>query len=221
VTAAKALMGGAKPEEKESLQKSANDPDAALRQLKRFASVQSRNLTNATVNGLQHYFSEIIQAAALKRPEMLRSGETLRVDEILRFKRYKDLVTFLIDKKINELSYGGIKGMEPYFRDKLGIEMFGKDRSRILLTTFVEIRNINIHNRGYINDLFLSKVGKVDGFNFAKGKYFHVDMDMLKLLSDNAIETALELDHAVATKFGLQRKSHERWLNLNVKIKKK
>jgi hypothetical protein len=57
VTAAKALLGGAKPEEVEGLQKSIDDPDVALRQLKRFASVQSRNLTNATVNGLQHYFS--------------------------------------------------------------------------------------------------------------------------------------------------------------------
>jgi hypothetical protein len=221
VTAAKALIDGAKPEEVESLKKSANDPDAALRQLMRFASVQSRNLTNATVNGLQHYFSEIIQAAASKRSEILRSSETLRVDEILRFKRNKDLVTFLIDKKINELSYGGIKGMESYFRDRLGIEMFATDRSRILLTTFVEIRNINVHNRGFVNDLFLSKVGKVDGLDFIKGKYFHVDMDMLKLMSDNAIETALKLDHAVAAKFGLQRKSHERWVTPNVKGKKK
>jgi hypothetical protein len=145
VSASKALLPGAKPEDVESLQKSANDPDAALRQLMRSSSVQSRNLTNATVNGLQHYFSEVVQAAALKRPEILRSSETLRVDEILRFNRYKDLVTFLIDKKINELSYGGIKGIETYFRDRLGIEMFATDRSRALLTTFVEIRNINVH----------------------------------------------------------------------------
>jgi hypothetical protein len=95
VTAAKALLGGAKPEEVESLQKSIDDPDVALRKLMRFASVQSRNLTNATVNGLQHYFSEIVQAAALKRPEILRSSEMLRVDEVLKFNRYKDLVTSL------------------------------------------------------------------------------------------------------------------------------
>jgi hypothetical protein len=221
VTASKALISGAKPEELERLQKSANDPDATLRQLQRYSSVQSRNLTNATVNALQHYFSEIIQAAASKRSEILRSSETLKVDEILRFKTYKELIAFLIDKKINELSYGGIKGMESYFRDRLGIEMFPTDQSRILLTTFIEIRNINVHNRGFVNDLFFSKVGKIDGFNFVKGKYFHVDMDTLKLLSDNAIETALKLDQAVAVKFGLQRKSHERWIATNSKGKKK
>jgi hypothetical protein len=111
--------------------------------------------------------------------------------------------------------------METHFRDRLGIEMFATDRARILLTTFVEIRNINVHNRGIVNDLFLSKVGKVNEFKFAKGKYFHVDMDMLKLMSDNAIETALALDQAVATKFGLQRKSHARWVAPSVKVKKK
>ncbi len=201
----------------ESLQKSASDPDATLRQLQRYSSVQSRNLTNATVNALQHYFSEIIQAVASKRPEILRSAETLRVDEILRFKSYKELVAFLIDKKINELAYGGIKSMESYFRDRLGIELFSTDRSRSLLTTFIEIRNINVHNRGFVNNIFLSKVGNVEGFTFPKGKYLHVDMDMLKLLSDSAIETALALDHAVTAKFGLQRKPHERWLAAKAK----
>ena len=122
--AAKALIVvGGEPEEVERLEKSAADPDATLRQLKRFSSVQSRNLTNSTVNGFQRYFSEIIQAAALKRPELLRSSETVRIDEVLRFRRYKDLISFLIDKKINELSYGGIRGMEAYFGDRLGIDM--------------------------------------------------------------------------------------------------
>jgi hypothetical protein len=221
VVASKALISSAEPEDVEELRKSADDPDLTLRQLKKYSSVQSRNLTNATINGLQHYFSEIIQAAVSKKPEILRSNETLRVDEILRFKRYAELVSFLIDKKVNELAYGGIKGMETYFRDRLGIEMFSTDRARLLLTIFIEIRNINVHNRGLVNDLFLSKVGKVEGFNFLKGKYFHVDMDMLQLLSDSAIETALALDHSVTTKFGLQRKSHQRWLTASAAGKKK
>lgn len=57
----------------------------------------------------------------------------------------------------------------------------------------------------------------MEGFTFPKGKYLHVDMDMLKLLSDSAIETALALDHAVTAKFGLQRKPHERWLAAKAK----
>jgi hypothetical protein len=89
--------------------------------------------------------------------------------------------------------------------------MFATDTARVLLTAFVEIRNVNVHNGGIVNELFLSKVGKIDGFEFARGRQFHVDMDKLILLSDNAIRTALGIDQAVATKFGLQRKAHKLW----------
>ena len=197
----------------ERYEKVANDPDATLRQLKRFAGVQSRNLTNTAVNAFQRYFSEIIQAVALKRPEILKSNEMVRIDEVLRFNRYSDLVSFLIDKKVNELSYGGIKGIEAYFREKCGIEMFANDRSRELLTVFVELRNINVHSGGIVNDIFLRKVGKVDGFQFVRGKRYHVDMDGLALLTDNAMRTTLAIDQAVATKFGIRRKAHKLWID--------
>jgi hypothetical protein len=212
VRAAKALAGMGNTEDKEKYEKIAADPDRALRQLTKFSRVQSRNLTNAAVNGFQRYFSEIIQAAILKKPESLRSSETVRIDEVLRFRRYSDLVSFLVDKKINELSYGGIRGMEAYFRDRLGIEMFSDEKQRALLTAFIEIRNINVHNGGIVNDLFLNKVGKVNGFDFDKGKAYHVDMDTLVLLSDNAVRTALDIDQSVAKKFKLQRKSHMLWV---------
>jgi hypothetical protein len=211
VIAAKALAGGAEGEERVALEKSAADPEKALRELKKYSRVQSRNLTNAAVNGFQRYFSEIIQAAALKKPEVLKSNETIRIEEVLRFNRYKDLVSFIIDRKINDLSYGGLKGMETYFRERLGIEMFTDEQQRSLLTVFIELRNINVHNGSIINDLFLSRVGKVEGFNFIKGKAYYVDLDELMLLGDNAMRTALRIDEAVASKFKLQRRAHKSW----------
>jgi len=213
VTAAKTLanISSSTHEDKERWERVRADPQVTARELRRFARVLSRNLTNAIVSGFQRYFSEIIQATALKRPEILRSGQTVRVDEILRFTRHSDIVSYLIDKKINELSYGGIRDMESYFRDRLGTEMFSTDRQRALLTAFIEIRNINVHNGSIVNDLFLSKVGAIEDFNFVRGKRFHVDMDELTLLSDNAIRVALAIDRSVASKFKLQRKAHKAW----------
>lgn len=132
-----------------------------LEQLKKHSSVHSRNLTNGIVNAFQRYFSAIINAAALKRPEMLSSSQTVRVDDVLRFTRHKDLVAFIIDRKINELSYGGLADMEKYFDDRLGVRMFDDNRQRELLCLFVEVRNINVHNGGIVNDLFASRVGTV------------------------------------------------------------
>lgn len=171
-----------------------------LEQLKKHSTVQSRNLTNGIVNAFQRYFSAIINAAALKRPEMLSSSQTVRVDDVLRFTRHKDLVAFIIDRKINELSYGGLAAMEKYFDDRLGVRMFDDNRQRELLRLFVEVRNINVHNGGIVT-LFASRVGTVEGFSYSKGKTFHVDMDALITLSENAIRVAMHIDSTVSAKF--------------------
>jgi hypothetical protein len=212
LTASKALISAeSDPIKRVHYEKSLANPDATLNQLKKHSTVQSRNLTNGIVNAFQRYFSAIINAAALKRSEMLSSSQTVRIDDILRFTRHKDLVAFIIDRKINELSYGGLIDMEKYFSDRLGIRMFDEDRQRDLLRLFVEVRNINVHNGGIVNDLFASRVGQVEGFPYAKGKSFHVDMDALVTLSENAMRVALHIDAVVGSKFGLQRKAHNLW----------
>ena len=117
----------------------------------------------------------------------------------------------MIDKKVNELSYGGIKDMEGYFRDRLGVGMFNNDEQRNLLACFNEIRNINLHNGSKINDLFLSKVAPIAGLKFVKGKIFHLEMDGFVRLATNALRVALLIDTSVASKFKLRRRCHERW----------
>lgn len=215
LTAAKALLTTeTDPVKRTHYEKSLADPDATLDLLKKHSYVQSRNLTNGMVNAFQRYFSSIINAAALKRPEMLSSSQTIRVDDVLRFTKHKDLVAFIIDRKINELSYGGITEMERYFDDRLGVRMFDNDRQRVLLRMFVEIRNINVHNGGIINDLFASRVGTVEGFPYTKGKTLHVDMDALVTLSENAMRVAMHIDSVVSGKFGLQRRAHNSWKGL-------
>lgn len=212
VTAAKAILPGVSETEKRiELEASIVDPDRALNKLADHSPVQSKNLTNGIVSAFQRYFSAIISAAALKRPEMLSSSEKISISDVLLFTRHKDLVSFLVDRKINELSYGGLSEMEKYFNDRLGISMFLEDRQRILLRLFVEARNINVHNGGIVNDLFLSRAGQVDGFSYSKGKRFHIGMDELVTLSENAMRVAMQIDAAVSEKFCLRRNSHEVW----------
>ena len=101
--------------------------------------------------------------------------------------------------------------MEKYFDDRLGVRMFPNNRQRELLRLFVEVRNINVHNGGIVNDLFANRVGTVEGFAYTKGKTFHVDMDALVTLSENAMQVAMHIDATVGTKFGLLRKTHRSW----------
>lgn len=213
VIAAKALLkvGTNTEEEKERLEKSASDEEIVLRQLQKHARVLAQNLTNGAVSAFQRYFSGIINSAARKKPALLSSAQTIRVDDVLRFTKHRELVAFVIDRKVNDLSYGGLEDMERYFDERLGVRMFEDDRQRDLLKLFVEVRNINVHNGGIVNDVFASRVGAVDGYPYSRGKRFHVDMDRLVTLSSNAMQVAMNIDSVVRAKFGLKRQKHSVW----------
>jgi len=212
VAAAEALIPGERdPVRRRDYEGTLRNPEATLNELKRHSTVLSRNLTNGIVNAFQRYFSSIINSAALKKPELLSSSQTIKIDEVLRFSKHKDLIAFIVDKKINELAYGGLLDMEKYFNDRMGVKMFEGARQRDLLRFFVEVRNINVHNGGIVNEVFASRVGAVDGFPYTKGRNLHVDMDALITLSDNAMRVAMHIDASVSTKFGLQRKAHRTW----------
>lgn len=213
VTAAQALIKalGERDPEYDKYKQAIEDPDRVLSSLKKFASSNSRNLVLTTCNSFLCYYSEIIQAAINKRPELLRSKQTIRWDELLGFSRFSDIVSYLIDKKINELSYAGIMQMDEFMSERLGIEAATSDVQRNLVNILVEIRNIHTHNRGVVNSIFLSRVRDHMHFDFVNGKFFHVDYDEFVLLSTNAIEVALLIDEAIAKKFGLRRKRYGSW----------
>lgn len=207
------LVAESDPRKRAKYEESIANPDATLKELQKHSTVVSRNLSNGIVNAFQRYFSAIINAAALKRPEMISSSQSIRIDDVLRFTKHKDLVAFIIDRKINDLSYGGLSEMEKYFDDRLGVQMFEDDRQRDLMRLFVEVRNINVHNGGIVNDLFVNRVGIVEGFPYSKGRGFHVDMDALVTLSENAMRVAMHIDAVVGGKFALKRQKHRNWRN--------
>jgi hypothetical protein len=212
VRAAKALKDTAKSdEERKKYEENEQSVDLVLKQLQKHSTVHSQGLTNGSVSAFQRYFSGIIQSAALKRPIMLSSSQTIRLDDVLKFTRHKDLVAFIVDKKVNELGYAGLNEMEAYFLDRLGVQIFSEDRERQLLRLFVEARNINVYNGGMVNDLFLSRVGKVEGYKFEKARKFHIDFDSLVALSENAMRVAMHIDEVVSTKFRLKRQAHKIW----------
>lgn len=125
--------------------------------------------------------------------------------------RHRDLVSFIIDRKINSLSYGGLSDLEKYFSERLKIKMFENERRKNLLKLFIEIRNINVHNGGFVNDIFASRVGEVEGFPYKLSKRFHVDLDALVTLSENAMEVAEGIDKTTSQKFNLKRRAYKAW----------
>jgi hypothetical protein len=183
----------------------------AFGKLTEFRATNSRHLLTTIVDSFYCYLSHIIRYVLTRQPTMLRSSEKVSVEGLLDFKTRADLVSYLADRKVNELSYGGIKGIEKYMQDVFGIDMFSDEKSRDLLVIFSELRNIHVHNRGYINNVFLGRVKDHRNFKFERNKRFVLDLDDILLLSNNVMEVSLRLDTLVARKFRLNRKRYGVW----------
>ncbi|CAL77377.1 hypothetical protein BRADO3599 [Bradyrhizobium sp. ORS 278] len=181
-----------------------------FKRLRRYSPLLSRNMVVGMANNFFSYISEMLQLVLRRKPEVLRSSERLTNEEVLQFTRVKELVAYMADKKVNELAYGGLKGVEDYVRDRLGIDLFANDDERARLTILAELRNIHTHNRGVVNEVFLKRVGRKSyaGLDFALHQKTHVDFDRFVMLSRNAIEVAIRLDVALGRKFHLRRRPY-------------
>lgn len=213
--AAQALIKGAPPESLEAreLQKTLDEPDFVFNRLKEFRQIQSRNLLVSAVNNFLCYFSEIISIAIIKRPELLRSGSMIKTEDVLTFRRRSDLISHLVDRQVNELSYGGILKMESYMQDRLGIDPFPDEPSKLLMILAMEIRNVHTHNRGYVNELFLSRLKDNPTQLYKTGEYAYVDFDMFRDFASNMFTVVDRIDRELGLKFRIGRKRYATWSN--------
>ena len=129
----------------------------------------------------------------------------------------KDLVAFVTDRKVNELSYGGLREMENFIRERLGVELFATPDQRQTLGIFIELRNIHTHNRGVVNELFLNRIASERRREFSLGKYHAVDFDDLETLGGTAVTVAISLDEKLCAKFRLKTTDFHRQLTADRK----
>jgi hypothetical protein len=185
------------------------EPSPTQKKLNEFGDLQGENIVIRTVDNFLSYLSEIIQQAIIKRPEILRSEETIKVEDVLRFSRYSDLIAYLVERKVNDLSYSNIKDVERFVRKRTGLQMFENDEERTLLILAIEIRNIYTHNRRVVSETTLRKLhGLKYDWKLEKGKHFGTGYDEIVVLSNNLILVARRLDESFSKKFGIRRKRY-------------
>jgi hypothetical protein len=210
--ASKALAGaGGTEEDRKRFEELEKNKDPVSRRLRQFGAFQSENMCIRLVDNFLSYLSASLQAILLKRPEMLRSSETARLEDVLKFTRFKDLISFLADRKINELGYGGLQGIEEFVVERTGLKLVANVETRALLLVAVELRNIYTHNRGIVNDLFLRRLANVKhSFSFKRGTRYHADLDTIVELANALFECAAAFDGAVSKKFKLKQSKFSR-----------
>lgn len=195
------------PEHKEKMDAAERHKDWNFRKIRMFANYQSETMVIMIVDNFLSYLSETIQLCILKKPQLLRSSEMVKIEDVLRFKSQKTVVEYLVENKINELSYGGLKDIGAFASERTQIKIWDNDNEFKLLTKNIELRNIYTHNRGVINDQFLRKTKGIDFSNnsLKKGERYHVGYDELIPMANEILGIARRFDERTAKKFKLNR----------------
>lgn len=210
-TAINKALRAVAPSEAEKKKYEDGDISKNFEKLADFSFLHSKNIVNNIVDSFLWYLSTIIQESMKRRPELIKSGETVKIEEVFEYKSRRELVNYLIDRRINSLSYGGMKAIESFVQESLGIDVFHDEEQRTLMKIFIEVRNINAHNRGRANRLFMKRVNHDKRFQFEDGEPVFLNYDKIVLLSDVCINTALNLDKKISKKFKIERKKYATW----------
>lgn len=150
------------------------------------------------------YLSQLLALIFTERPETLKSSETVKVEEVLQHPSMDDLLKWLTTRRVERLSYQGMRELQKDLTDKLGMELFTSDEAVSRAVRIIEIRNIFVHNRGLVNQTFQTRTGdtsrKIDS---------PVQLSPHEIISELEFlaRTVLDIDERAALKFGLPRKS--------------
>jgi uncharacterized protein YutE (UPF0331/DUF86 family) len=120
------------------------------------------------VDSFLTYLSELIALLYKTRPETLRANidsETDRgtrplvpLDLILEHRTMDDLVGAIVERRVSDLSYKGLPDLSVYLEKRLGFRLFVNESDRDEAIRIVESRNVIVHNRGRVNQTYVSRV---------------------------------------------------------------
>ncbi len=146
------------------------------------------------------YLSELLFELFRIRPETLKSGERLKTQDVLSHSTMEDLIHALAERRVQRLAYAGLRELAAYADERLGIPLFDDEHSLARAVRIVELRNIVVHNRGVINNVFLSRVTDSE---WELGTHPQLWSPFLMDELDFLAKSVAALDNAVAKKFGV------------------
>lgn len=148
------------------------DPSkGALSTLRRHRQLLLQMTLSRGVENYLAYLSEVLALLFETRPETMRAKidddsrrrgtqpEAVPLDLILEHTSMEELIAFLTERRVNELSYKGMAGITAYVSEKLAFSLFEDEEMSDRIVHLVEIRNLIAHNRGVVNRTYKRRVG--------------------------------------------------------------
>lgn len=146
------------------------------------------------------YLTQLITIVLQANPEMLKSSETITLQELLSHESLEQVIHHVVERKVNELSYKGIRDLYDYLKQRYGIDLF-KDAEDLETTAkYVEMRNVITHNRGIINQQFIKRLK--EKMDYIGQHVSVIEGNPMELIAHFLLRV-LDLDSRVAEKFTL------------------
>jgi hypothetical protein len=149
-----------KPEQNESeyeLKMEGEDAHPALVKLGKYNYFIRELMLSRSVDNYLAYIAELLFLIYKTRPDMLKSSEQITIEAVLKHSSMDELLVTLAEKKVHELSYQGIKELSNYLKSKTNLVLFSSSEELEKAIEIIEIRNLIIHNRGVVNNVYLKK----------------------------------------------------------------
>lgn len=130
---------------------------------------------------------------------MLNSRDRISYKEIIAFSKMSDLIDYLIDKRINDLTFQSISELNRDFYDKYGFKFFETALRERTIAKVAQRRNLLVHNNGIVNHGYIERT--MDG----KAKIGRrVPLQNASSLIVYLMRVAIEIDARARVKFGLK-----------------
>ncbi|WP_111684370.1 hypothetical protein [Winogradskyella tangerina] len=154
-----------------------------------------------SIDNFTNYFKDVLSEVVVVKPEILKTQESERLDFILEHKSMDDLISSIASKKIEELFYKGIKDIEKFFQNRLGLEIFKTEVQRKNINFYVKQRNLTVHNRRKITKEFAKQFPELKN-NI--GEYLNFDFRYVSCMNLSLFNFLATIDEEISQKFKLK-----------------
>jgi hypothetical protein len=186
----------------EKLEEFLAEPKAGESNLRRFGRFVMEMMVVRGADNFLTYVSELLALIFTSRPETLKSSETVKLEDILQHSTMDDLVKRLAERRVERLSYQGMKDLQKDMAEKLNFEIFPTSESLGRAVRIIENRNLLVHNRGIVSKAFQARTGDV---SLAVGKLINLSPPSVVSDLEFLANSVLDIDERAAVKFGLVR----------------
>lgn len=196
-----ALLPDAEQGEKERMEaRLAQDPGPAIAELRKHRYLLLQLFVARGVDNYLSYLSDLLKLVFTTRPETMRSGETVRLDELLRHQSMDDLISGLAEQRVEVLGYKSIRELSNYLDSHIGFSLCDDPEIMEGIAFIVDLRNLTVHNRGIINRRFSSRHPK---YGLKVGHFVSLDYDAVVGHLVHLARSATEIDRRASSQFRL------------------